>query len=364
MYLPTSGSVEHSCCHYLICRSSHCWFTAGYRPVYSDSAGSLDASVISMKSSVISLSALSAFALLVQSEPLEPYFYLIYYTSDDCSSGFADTFQGFVSGNTFTAKGADELRCATETLCLINSNSIQCSALSNTIIGNANFTVNDDGSIYECDDSNSDIGLDECLLFGDCEPSSLYPSCHFSAHLKSELIQNPTLIYNPIPYPATRGQVYLVYHNDEACSDLAGLQSLIVGVTEIITTDNSVSCEESMACLIQPNGSTCQAIPNTIPVNISVETRNFGQDVFGCDGEGVCEVRDPHACVKSSIYPNCYYHIVSAVRLLGDPARYLAKNTAGADIPTSAPNRKSAGARTRTVASVVWIAILTLMYAW
>jgi hypothetical protein len=68
--------------------------------------------------------------------------------------------------------------------------------------------------------------------------------------------------FQPRPlYPTTLGQVYLVYHNDETCSNLAGLQSLIVGDTELITTDDSISCQDSMACLIQPNGSTCQAIP-------------------------------------------------------------------------------------------------------
>jgi hypothetical protein len=312
-----------------------------------------------MKSSLISF--LLYFALfLAQSEPLEPYLYLIYHGSDDCSGGFATTIQGFVSGDSFTAQGAAAFRCATETLCLVNSNSIQCSALNNTIIGNANFIVNDDGSIYECDDTNSGLGLEQCMLFGDCEPSSLYPNCHFSAHLKPELTQNPTLLYNPNPFPATRGQVYLVYHNDEACSDLAGLQSLVVGVTEMIATDNSVSCEDSMACLIQPNGSTCQAIPNTIHVNTSVEIRNVGRDVFGCDDEGICEERDPEACVQSSIYPNCYYHIVSAVRLLGNPTSYLTNNT-DADAPTSAPTTKSAGTRTRAIASAVCMAILSLL---
>jgi hypothetical protein len=312
-----------------------------------------------MKSSLISL--LLSFALLVQSEPLEPYVYLIYHGADDCSGGFADTVQGFVSGDSFTSQGAAEFRCATETLCLVNSNSIQCSALNKGIIANGNFTVNDDGSIYECDDTNSGISLEQCMLFGECEASSLYPSCHFSAHLTSELTENPTLLSNPNPFPATRGQVYLVYHDDETCSHLVGLQSLIVGVTEIVTTDISVSCQDSMACLIQPNGSTCQAIPNTIPVNTSVETRNFGRDVFGCDDEGVCEERDPQACVKSSIYPNCHYHIVSAVRLLEDPARYLTNNTDN-DAPTSAPNMKSAGKRTKTMASAMWMAIFALVY--
>jgi hypothetical protein len=123
-----------------------------------------------------------------------------------------------------------------------------------------------------------------------------------------------------------------------------------VGDTELITTDNSVWCEDSMVCLIQPNRSTCQAIPNTIPVNVSMETRNTGQDVFGCDDEGICEDRDPLAGVKSSIYPNCHYHIVCAVRLLENPARYLGNNT-NTDAPTSAPIMRSAGKRTRTTAS-------------
>jgi hypothetical protein len=317
-----------------------------------------------MKIFLISLfSLLISFALLAQSEPLEPYLYLIYHGTDDCSGGFADTVQGFVSGDSLTVQGAAAFRCATETLCLVNSNSIQCSFLAKTGIANANFTVNEDGSIYECDDSNSVINFKECMLFGECEPSSIYPSCHFSAHLKSELIQNPTLLSNPNPFPATLGQVYLVYHNDETCSTLAGLQSLIVGDTELTTTDDSISCEDSMACLIQPNGSTCQAIPNTMPVNLSVETRNNGRDVFACDDEGICEERDPQACVKSSIYPNCHYHIVSAVRLLENPTRYLA-NTTDTNAPTSAPNMNSAGTRTRTTASAVWMAILALVYAW
>jgi hypothetical protein len=105
-------------------------------------------------------------------------------------------------------------------------------------------------------------------------------------------------------------------------SDLAGLQSLIVGDTELITTDDTVSCQDSMACLIQPNGSTCQALPITMPVNVSVETRSTGRDVFGCEGESICEERDPRACVKSSISPNCHYHIVSAVRLLAKQYEY------------------------------------------
>jgi hypothetical protein len=142
--------------------------------------------------------------------------FLIYDGTDDCSSGrFADTLQSFVSGDSFTVQGAVAYRCATETLCLVNS--IQCSALTKTVIASANFTVNQDGSIYECDDSNSGINLEQCMLFGECEPSSLYPNCHSSAHLKSEFMQNPTLLSNPNPFPATMGQVYLVSHNDETC---------------------------------------------------------------------------------------------------------------------------------------------------
>jgi hypothetical protein len=317
-----------------------------------------------MKSSLIFV--LLAFAPLVQSVTFEPYVYLVYRDSDTCSGGSADTVQGFVSGDTFTITGATADLCATETLCLVNSESPQCLAITDTTTVNANFTVNDDGSIYQCDDSNSGIGLEECLLFDECEASSVYPSCHYTANLKSELAQDPRLLSNPNPSPAARGQVYLVYHNDDTCNDLAGLQSLIVGDTEVTTVpDESVSCEDSMACLVQPNGSTCQAIPNTSTANVTTETRNNGRDVFGCDDEGICEDRDPTACVKSSIFPNCHYHIVSAIRLLEDPVKFLTNITdtdSGTDAPTQAPTMS--GAAPITMASVAWMTIFVLACAW
>lgn len=98
-------------------------------------------------------------------------------------------------------------------------------------------------------------------------------------------------------------------------------------------------------------------------MNVSVETRHTGRDVFGCDDEGICEEQDPEACVKSSIYPNCYYHIVSGVRLLENPTRYLA-NTTDINAPTRAPSMNSAGTRTRTTVAAVWMAILALVYTW
>jgi hypothetical protein len=147
--------------------------------------------------------------LLVQSEPLlELYLYLIYHGSDDYSGIFANyvPFKATCGVVILLLKGQPPFAVQPKL-----SVSIQCSALNNTIIDSkADFTVSDDSN------------LEECMLFGDCEPFSLYPNL-LSLFSPSQVGTQPKSNIASQPLSSNPGTGLSRLQNDEACSNLAGL---------------------------------------------------------------------------------------------------------------------------------------------
>jgi len=255
------------------------------------------------------------------------YVYLIYYDSDNCRSD-AVAVKGFVSGDNFTATGASDVggsgRCALETLCILNGSSDQCLELEPTVVARANYTVSGDGTILECDTSNSELDTPECSIKEKqaCEQSSVFPSCYFNVVLGSDLISSTDLLKNNhTDVDPLDDQLVAVYYSGSDCASFAGLQSMVVGDVMLAATTDAVSCDDAIACAVEPLGKTCQSLRNgEITATIDYDSATGTYSVCGPSG---CDDVDPTACVPSPIHPSCHYKLVPGRRFYSSPQDFL-----------------------------------------
>ena len=126
------------------------------------------------------------------------------------------------------------------------------------------FDVRDDG-IYECDDSNVDIGQPTCALIEPttCIQSSAY-NCHFRLVSGTYLEENQRISSHRRTYQKRLVECpYLAYYNDIDCIDLAGIQGFVSEAQSHVGEDQVLTCEESMPCFLQPDGLACEEIELT-----------------------------------------------------------------------------------------------------
>ena len=140
----------------------------------------------------------------------EPYLYVIYYESDDCSE-LPVTVRAFVGDDEAILDGrvSEEGSCTAEGVCLVDANHDYCQNLNVTVKGETTFSIDDKGLIFQCDETNTD---GECSFLDQCYGSSVYPSCHFDVRLTSDLVKDPSLVHNPAvaSFPDLDKHVYLV----------------------------------------------------------------------------------------------------------------------------------------------------------
>ena len=124
-----------------------------------------------------------------------------------------------------------------------------------------------------------------------------------------------------------------MYYTDRFCSDIAGVKGAVSDATfEIPRLDRDVSCDDAMACVLQPEGSTCQTIRALTSSDLGVvktRVQTRGERVFECDsgnedvGKPTCAVLDPEPCRASSTIANCHFRWLSAQDLAQRPRRLV-----------------------------------------
>jgi len=279
------------------------------------------------------------------------YVYMIYFGSDTCSSsGSTVAVRGMVSGEQFhlPSDSKSNHTCAADAVCMLHEASPQCDLLTNEASVNATFTVvqtetdGGDGTgtgttIRKCDNLEPK-GFD-CFDVDECTASYLYPNCHWTSVLQSDLAERPRALLENTRVDTHDGVAdtfYLLYYADDQCRTFEGLLGNPSGPFNMSLTTNETSCADAMACLLSPDGDACQMInPDGASVRVSLQTTNDGMDVEGCDDENVCKQWFPENCLVSSIYPSCYHRIVSAKRLFSDPEEYIVPTTTISDDTTT-----------------------------
>jgi hypothetical protein len=109
--------------------------------------------------------------------------------------------------------------------------------------------------------------------------------------------------------------VYAVYYSDAACTEIQGLEGFVVGAPfEAQCVARTVSCKESMACMLNPTGITCANIAKSTKTMSGVFNRSADDELVYCEGNDTQSCRNvTNNCVQSELYPDCY--------------RYVGKNT-------------------------------------
>lgn len=276
--------------------------------------------------------------LVVQATTNEQYLYLVYYETN-CSSS-AVSFRGLVSNNAVTFTGAESGTCSAESICIIDESSPQCLAQTSTVEGTVNAFIID-GQIYDCDTSNPTVDQPECAYQdpNTCYKSSIFPSCTFKEVVSSYLFAHADLLQNSAPTDVLNQQVVGLYYTDTGCESVAGAKSWVVGSnTSTTAVEDTVDCVTSMACLFQPDGPACQALPTTPPQSAVVNLTN-GSIIELCVND-TCVVHPSSECRSSGAYPGCFYQLVPGATFYANPQDYIMPPAD--EVPSPAPNSSKA----------------------
>lgn len=327
------------------------------------STGALFAALISTSSHLV--------GVVEATTPSEPFLYYVFYEDDafgtQCRANPV-AIKGYVSANEFPVTGGSGVTCAAEMACQIDANSNQCEDLDRTVSGSGVTVVTADGQIQECDSTNFVVGQTECFFFEGCTESSAYPRCNFDIVKTSDLQSDPMMLANDDPSDL-EDYAYLVYYTDDFCTDIAGVKGAVSGTTfEIPRLGRDVACDDAMACVLQPDGSTCQTIRavsssgDLDEAKVRVQTR--GDKVFECDsfneavGEDTCAVIEPRPCRPSSTIANCHFRWLSARDLATNPRRLVG------DFGNNASPNSAGGALSVNTMVGVFVAVVTILSVW
>ena len=287
---------------------------------------------------MISQSAIAAFvsALLLSLARCESisgvnFIFGIEYSEDGCgTSASAVSLVAYLVNETYTfvAPTSEELSCAQSTMCRINPSDDLC-------VGANEFPLALDydsstGLIFGADDPSFVVGPDACLAGG------WIPQClSYNYQLLSDLKEDPSILANDNPEDLAMmtDYLYLLYYEDDSCTDLAGITPAVSGATLSvpIVSNQDLSCQAQSMCAIDPDSKICESIrdENGETALLTLETRGDettgGVDVFECDtsnaaaGQEECALQKPSACTKSSIFTQCHFRYLSGPTLAQNP---------------------------------------------
>jgi len=258
----------------------------------------------------------------------DPFVYYVYYGgSDPCGTDSAVAFHGRVADSNYTIQSArSSSSCAAETACLVDAENEACLAVKGDVVAEASFSYDDEGHIVECDPTNENIGVDYCEVQEKdvCLQSSVYPSCHFRAVPQSELVANPTIVKNNEVGDQVDDQITVIHYSDSNCENVAAINQHLVGnATVTVPEDSDVTCDEAMACALNPSSPPCKSLGLTKEIEIRHEINTEG-NVVACVDECVTPSVD---CNQTPIYPSCYVRVVRSKEFFSDPASFLDPGT-------------------------------------
>lgn len=199
----------------------------------------------------------------------------IEYSEDGCwTSVSAVSLVAYLVNETYTfvAPTSEELSCARSTMCRINPSDELC-------VGANEFPLALDydsstGLIFGADDPSFIVGPDACLAGG------WIPQClSYNYQLLSDLKDDPSMLANDNPEDLAMmtDYLYLLYYEDDTCTDLAGITPAVSGsaLSVPIVSNPDLSCQAQAMCAIDPDSKICESIrdQNGETALLTLETR-------------------------------------------------------------------------------------------
>ena len=217
--------------------------------------------------------------------------------------------------------------CSMQTRCSAKpiTNGIETTAEVSVILTDQSGIIDSGGQeqLFECDTSNSDLDQQLCQFSPQpCSPSSAYPSCVYSIVTGQDLVDDPTILYNPDPPKEVEQTVYAIYYSDEVCTEMQGLEGIVLGTSYSAQgVADTVSCELSMPCVLNPTGPSCANVDKSKVTTTGVFNYQSPGELVYCDGgdSASCQNATLNECSKSDLYPNCYRRMVSGTQTFSDP---------------------------------------------
>ncbi|KAL3906403.1 MAG: hypothetical protein SGARI_004023 [Bacillariaceae sp.] len=269
--------------------------------------------------------------------------YFSYFSDSDCQD-FAG-LKAFLANDPFEILNAprnangDDIACVDAMACLYQPEGKTCRALG--VEGKVTTTtidVREDG-VYECDESNINLGLPECSLLDSnaCYQSSAF-NCHFRVAKAEQYKESPNEFIPPAKNLDGLDQYgFKVYYDDDDCTNLVAIRGYVNDNPYNLQRageGQEYSCTEEMSCFLFEDGFSCEALDLTGAVSTS-NLNVKGDNLFECDtsnqevNEDLCDVIDPFACKASSVF-KCNFHLRSSIFFAKDPAATLKPGFGGA----------------------------------
>lgn len=281
-------------------------------------------------------------AAMATSEP--DYLFAIKYSDDGCTD--AVMLQNYLSNTTYQVMGStgmdscpENLMCAMDPEGHADTCPIPTASGENetTKMHDVFFVVNEtDGNIYSGDTSNYFVAGPDV-----CKEEAWYLGCgswHFQ--LLDNLKSNPEIMANDNPDDLEKidNFLYLMYYEDDTCTDLASVIPAASGqeLTFSTVSDPDLSCRVRAICGVDPTSDACVRIRDGSSTAEAVQFRSESRvdeatgevGVYTCVSgneaadEDECNVRKPQDCIKSSVFSNCSFRYLSGPTLAQNP-RYL-----------------------------------------
>lgn len=269
------------------------------------------------------LTAIVAGTVAFPASAASDHAYIAYYESDDCAAGSAVGIGGFVSNETWAFGGADGGSCGAEMSCFLDNASADCASMEKTIDASGQFVVDEEGKFYSCVN-------EVCRVRdGECNDSALFPNCSFRMISFDDLKEDPSLMMNE--GMGATNTAYGVFFSDDKCTDAVGVVGRVsgtsfelplVGYPEADGSTSTLTCEDMMVCMLNPDGEACSAMKSGV-AQLNLETRGEnGEDMYLCDssneaiGQKECEILSPDVCIESSLLLGCYWRAVSGFTMM------------------------------------------------
>ena len=336
------------------------------------------------RSSILAAALLAAppRSAAMTSEP--EYLVNIAYSANDCTD--AVLLQTHLSNTTYPIMGSTGMdSCGDNLMCWMDPTGNPDMCPTPTGSGENETTkmydmvavVNEtDGNIYS-GRSGRLMGPDLCRNPRDGTPG-WYRGCKgFGYKFLDDLQSNPEIMANDNPEDIEKMQdfTYLLYYDDDACTDLASIEPAASGQVLTIPTvsDPNLSCGTQSVCAVDSSSDACKQIQDedsvaTVPVWTRVDEDTGEVDILQCDstneaaGEAECLKVMPQDCIKSSIFSNCYYRWLSGPALAQNPRYLVGEFESDPDIKNDPDSTSAASPKASKLFTSIGFLIFSLFY--
>lgn len=120
-------------------------------------------------------------------------------------------------------------------------------------------------------------------------------------------------------------QNYMMLYSNDDCSEFEGVKAVVSGETSFAMTPESMSCEGVVACALYPTAEQCANNGGTTGEFYTLRTKPAATNAIVCADEtdASCKEVDPKQCVRSEIFPSCWYRLATGKTFFTDPEEFL-----------------------------------------